>query len=438
MIGESGGVVLRDRTLTGWEHMKFHSTIFGGWFAILILACTCSAQVQTATKPRPVKVRSITAFITIDRAQYRQQMQDALRMLNSAKSMFEKAGYEVQTLRLTTQPFPQYTRGISKIEALNFFKGLDEFGQQQNVMVNIGPAMLANSDDPAEAELLGEILSSTGLFASLMVAGDDGIHWNAVHEAAKVIKYIESHSPDGKNNFDFAATAVMPPYAPFYPGSYHTGEGHQFSIALEGGNFVTDVFAASAGDIQIAQKRLAEQLNEQARAIEAVAHTVEQQSGWAYIGIDPTPAPNGDSSIGAAFEKLNGAKFGSSGTLSVAAAITAAVRGVEAKHAGYSGLMLPPLEDAVLAQRWAEGAYNVDSLLSYSAVCGTGLDTVPLPGDVSEEQLAKMIADVASLAFKWRKPLTARLIPVPGKKAGEDTGHFGPPGMPATTLQSVP
>jgi len=156
------------------------------------------------------------------------------------------------------------------------------------------------------------------------------------------------------------------------------------------------------------------------------------------MGIDPTPAPSGDSSIGAAFEKLNGAKFGSSGTLSVAATITAAVREVQAKRAGYAGLMLPPLEDPVLAQRWTEGTYNIDSLLSYSAVCGTGLDTVPLPGDVSEEQLAKMIGDVASMAFKWHKPLTARLIPVPGKKAGEDTGHFGPPGMPSTTLRALP
>ena len=91
----------------------------------------------------------------------------------------------------------------------------------------------------------------------------------------------------------------------------------------------------------------------------------------------------------------------------------------------------------MLAQRWSEGTYNIDSLLAYSAVCGTGLDTVALPGDVSQQQLEKIIGDVASLAFKWHKPLAARLIPVPGKKAGERT-EFDSPYLTNTTLQPLP
>jgi len=83
--------------------------------------------------------------------------------------------------------------------------------------------------------------------------------------------------------------------------------------------------------------------------------------------------------------------------------------------------MLPLLEDPVLAQRWSEGTYNLDSLLAYSAVCGTGLDAIPLPGDTSQEQLVRIIGDVASLALKWNKPLTARMILAPGKKPGDRT-----------------
>ena len=82
--------------------------------------------------------------------------------------------------------------------------------------------------------------------------------------------------------------------------------------------------------------------------------------------------------------------------------------------------MLPVMEDVVLAQRWAEGRLGLEQLLVYSAVCGTGLDTVPLPGDTSVEDLAKLICDVASLAVRLRKPLSARLLPVPGKRAGRD------------------
>jgi uncharacterized protein (UPF0210 family) len=64
--------------------------------------------------------------------------------------------------------------------------------------------------------------------------------------------------------------------------------------------------------------------------------------------------------------------------------------------------------------------------VSYSAVCGTGLDTVPLPGDVTIEQLARIIGDVATLSVKWNKPLSARLLPVAGRLAGQQTDFSGP------------
>jgi uncharacterized protein (UPF0210 family) len=63
----------------------------------------------------------------------------------------------------------------------------------------------------------------------------------------------------------------------------------------------------------------------------------------------------------------------------------------------------------------------MDSLLAYSSVCAAGLDTIPLPGDLTEEQLARILGDVASLAYKWKKPLAARLVPAPGKKPGDRT-----------------
>jgi len=66
---------------------------------------------------------------------------------------------------------------------------------------------------------------------------------------------------------------------------------------------------------------------------------------------------------------------------------------------------------------------NIGELLQWSAVCGTGLDTVPLPGDVSEGTLARLLFDVAALSVRLHKPLTARLMPLPGKVAG-DPVHF--------------
>jgi uncharacterized protein len=155
------------------------------------------------------------------------------------------------------------------------------------------------------------------------------------------------------------------------------------------------------------------------------------------MGVDPTPAPLGTVSIASAMEAYTGAKFGASGTMTAARIITAAVKAVPVKQVGYSGLMVPVMEDKLLAQRWAEGAYNMDSLLAYSAVCGTGLDTVPLPGDVSQEQLERIFGDVAALATKWGKPLSARLQPVAGKHAGEQTA-FDDPYLFNTVIHAAP
>ena len=108
-------------------------------------------------------------------------------------------------------------------------------------------------------------------------------------------------------------------------------------------------------------------------------------SGWRYVGIDPTPAPGGQASIGAAVESFTGAPFGSPGTETAAAIITRAVKDVPVKQTGYSGLMIPVLEETVLTRRWTEATYGLDSILAYSAVCAGGVDTVPLPGDTSED-----------------------------------------------------
>jgi hypothetical protein len=129
----------------------------------------------------------------------------------------------------------------------------------------------------------------------------------------------------------------------------------------------------------------------------------------------------GEVSIARAIESFTGERFGSSGTMTAAAIITRAVQSVKVKRVGYSGLMVPVLEDAVLSKRWDEGAFSMDALLAYSAVCAGGLDTIPLAGDTGEARLARILSDVATLAFKWQKPLAARLLPAPGRKSGERT-----------------
>lgn len=196
--------------------------------ALLSGAAVAWPAEEPAKSPKP-KVRAITAFLKLDRARYREQVQDTLHMLRRARRAVEAGGYQVANLRITTQPFPGYTRGLSRPDALRFFREYDALAIQESFDANIGPAMLRDADDPAQAQLLAEILSATkSLQASLVIGGEDGIQWKCVQAAAGLMKFVEEHSPGSAANFNFAATAMLAPYAPFYPGSYHLTEGPRF------------------------------------------------------------------------------------------------------------------------------------------------------------------------------------------------------------------
>jgi hypothetical protein len=373
------------------------------------------------TKPQ---VRAITGFVRLDRSRYTQQIGQALKVLRAVREQFEGQGYQVQSLRIVTQPLGDLIKGLSDADALGFLKSLDQLSVQEQFLGNIGPGMLRDSDDPHAMHVLAQALSTLpDLNASAIIADDDGIHWKVIRETAAMIRYVTEHSPHSQGNFNFSATAMLKPYGPFYPGAYFTGDDRRFSIGFQGANVVQQVFARTHGDFDASVKELTQQLTVHARAAEVIGDKVAATSGWTFMGVDPTPAPLADVSIGAAIETYTGARFGTSGTMTASLIITTAVKAVPVRQIGYSGLMVPVMEDKLLARRWAEGSYNTDSLLAYSSVCGTGLDTVPMRGDISEQQLARIYGDVASLAFKWHKPLSARLQPGQGRKAGDQTEY---------------
>jgi hypothetical protein len=407
----------------------------------VVLALSSHLVAQTGSTPTVSsnpKVRAITGFVRMDRGTYQKQIAEALIVLRKAKAEFESAGYEVESLRLTTQPLAELVSGLPEDQALAFLTQLDQLSVKEDFLPNVGPAMVHDSDDQATMHLLERVLSTLpNIEASTIIADETGIHWKTIRRTAELVKYVSEHSPRSQGTFNFTATAMLKPLSPFFPGSYHTGAGKQFAIGFEGANVVRDVFLKDKGDVDSAIADLTAALTRHATIAETVGNKVAAETGWNYVGVDPTPAPLGDVSIAAAIEGFTGARFGSSGTLTAARIITTAVKAVPVKQVGYSGLMVPVMEDKLLAQRWAESAYDIDSLLAYSAVCGTGLDTIPLPGDISLDQMGRIFADVASLATKWNKPLSARLEPIPNKKAGDRT-DFQDPYLFNTTLHPLP
>ena len=420
--------------------MNLRSALHRWLFALLFLsaaASICPAQTNVPEPQAPkTKIRCITAFVRLDRASYQLQISDAVQFLKIAQTTFESRGFTVQTLRIATQPFPEYTQGLSREQALQFFKNLDGLAQMQNVVISIGPAYFAGNDGDAQADLLVEVLKdSKSLFGSLNVTGNSGVNWPAVRAAANLIKKLSDGTVHSEGNFRFAAIASVPQATPFFPAAYLTGLGHQFAVGLESAGEVSSAVSNSA-DISTAKRRLDDLFFQLASTVENVALRIDSERGWTYLGLDLSPAPSKDASIVTAIESISHQPLGSNGTLSAVGAITSAINNVGLRKTGFSGVMLPVLEDPVLAERWSAGLVSIDSLLSYSSVCGTGLDTVPLPGNVTVEQLTHIIGDVATLSVKWNKPLTARLLPVSGKSAGDHT-DFSDPHLLNATIQPL-
>jgi uncharacterized protein (UPF0210 family) len=222
-----------------------------------------------------------------------------------------------------------------------------------------------------------------------------------------------------------AALACVPPFSPFFPAAYHDGGPAGFAIATEAADLAVEAISSSHS-LREARTRLVELIEQHAEALTRGASRVASVTGGRFLGIDFSlaPFPEETRSLGAALEKLGVPAAGLAGTVTAAAILAAALDQAEIHTIGFRGLLLPPLEDAVLARRVAEGILTVSDLMLYSTVCGTGLDTIPLPGDVSPEQLSAQLLDLGALALRHDKPLTARLMPVPGKRAGDEVA-FG-------------
>ncbi len=371
------------------------------------------------------RIRTITAGVHLSSAANIDPAKAAVAFLHQARSRFEAEGYEVQTLRLATQPLAQYLPDWADPSALNAIKALDQFAADNKVACSIGPVITDDQYYAGFAAWAAELAQQTSVSFSCQVASAAlGVHFKTLRTAAEAMHAISRATPGGKGNFNFAAAGFIPPGTPFFPVGWFE-QGMAFSIGLETPNLLAAAFAGSA-DFSDAKQRLKTSMEDALGPVAALASELAQSKRWSYLGIDTSPAPGLDASIGQAIETLTRAPFGSASTLAACATITDVLKGLSIKTCGYSGLMLPVLEDPVLAQRADEGRFGISELLLYSNVCGTGLDVVPLPGDATVDELAAVIADVAALAAKYQKPLSARLFPVPGKGVGEKVRFDNP------------
>ena len=366
-----------------------------------------------------MKVRTVT--VGIPDAFSHEQLQFAVDFSRRCQSRFEANGYEVQTTRVSSQAWNEIS---SLDQVLELDRRVIELGAEFFSLGTIFPHLpqtFTHLDFVPEA-----ISRSNTLFTSAtLTTPSQQIEWQACEKTAAVIQEIAQKTDDGIGNLRFAATMNCPPNTPFFPAAYWQDEGFNVGIGWQAADLAHEAFF-DAPNIEIAMERLKELMEQAGRQIVAIGEEVAQAAGIRFVGLDVSPAPMGTESIAGAIETQLPGRFGERGTLTVAGAITRTLDSLNLPRCGYSGLMLPVLEDEVLGNRSREGCFDLDSLLLYSAVCGTGLDTIPIPGDASVSQIYGILTDVASLSIRWGKPLSVRLFPVPSLGAGELTCFDSP------------
>lgn len=368
-----------------------------------------------------MKIRSITYFDNLLWPLDGSRLQRAKGFITPARETFQGGGYEVQTTRLATPPFPQVLGSQMNKEAVQYAKELEGHLIHDGFdFVSIGPAI---PEIPTSYSILPEILENTqNVFgAGIISSGRNGIIFTAIKACAAAIKRIAGISADGFANLRFAALANVPPGSPFLPAAYHQDPGKPaFAIATEAADLAVEAIG-QASSLEAARSKLVKSIETQAAALSRLGHELEERYGIVFGGIDFSlaPFPRAEQSIGTAIEGFGVPALGDHGSLAAVAFLAEALDQAQFQRTGFSGVMLPVMEDTVLAKRALEGKLAINDLLLYSAVCGTGLDTIPLPGDVSIEQLHAILLDLAALAQRLGKPLTARLMPIPGKQAGD-------------------
>ncbi|MBN1954557.1 MAG: DUF711 family protein [Anaerolineae bacterium] len=380
-----------------------------------------------------MRIRSVTVGTRLAYPLEQERLAPLAAFQQRARALFDQNGLEVQTVRLATQPYPDILSSAGLERAVPFAREMEALCRSLGIdYCSIG-AVIAAGQELAGLSVLPEIIRQTeNIFAAALVAAPAfGINLAAIAAAAEAIVEIAHSTRDGFGNLRFAVLANCAPGAPFFPAAYHQDRDTTFAVATEAADLAVAAFQEAA-TLEEAQANLRRAVEETGQAIERVCRVLAEESGFRFAGIDFSLAPYPETarSIGHAVELLGVDAFGGSATLFAVALIARTLRKAQFPRCGFSSVLLPVLEDRTLARRSVDGLYTIDSLLLYSTVCGTGLDTIPLPGDTSAQELAAILLDVATLALVADKPLTARLMPIPGKSAGDmtdfDFAYFAP------------
>lgn len=382
------------------------------------------------------KVRTITSFLTLqkDKTLWEDSIKKASLFGGDLAQEFNKNGYEVQSIRIVTNAFGEYLDTSSLQTALKDMKELSDILQSDSmpdlrIRFAIGEAKTQN-----EIEMIPYLIKEFADLCNICVnvdADDLSIpNSDLTISCAKVIKKISEITPRGEGNFNFTVNYNCKPLIPYFPASYHNSSDEDcFALGMETPDLLVEALKSLNEEknhnkrLQNSFKVMSESLQYHTTNLIEITNNVKHQYKTKFVGIDTSAAPSKDCSSMVDVYKLLGVDyFGASGTLEASSLLTRVFKSQKGCDlVGFSGLMLAVIEDEGLALATKNDEFDIRALLQYSSVCGIGLDTVPIEGDTTVEKITNICLDTGTLAYRLNKPLTVRLFPMEGLKAGDIT-----------------
>ena len=388
------------------------------------------------TSPALCRIRAITAFATLSPAQntWADTLAAAKHQCDRLAAAFAQEGYTVQSVRIVANPFGEYLdtsspaaakQGLARIR--DILGSLNQNGLR--IRFAIGEARSAE-----EIALLPELIRDYGDLSNACVniaADENGIPEHAqIERCTAAVQEIARITPRGEGNFNFTVNFNCAPLIPYFPAGYHRGaQGDCIVVGLETPDLLAAALRAlnppadQSVFLQAAYTAMRQALQYHANRVQEIIAATALDGGWRYAGMDTSAAPSKNcTSMAEIYRLLRVPHFGAAGSIEASALLTRVFKTLENVRAiGFSGLMLAVTEDSGLAQASQIPTFDLRALLTYSSVCGIGLDTVPIPGDTPADRITALMRDTGTMAFRLNKPLTVRLFPVPSLKAGDIT-----------------
>ena len=369
----------------------------------------------------------------------------ARKLVGTCDEIGEKYGIPVVNKRISVSPVAVVGAPFSSTDLVQVAHTLNTAAADVGVDFIGGFSALVEKGiakgDRALMDAIPHALVETDrVCASVNVASSRaGINIDAVYLMAKRIKEAASLSADrdGIAAAKLCVFANIPQDVPFMAGAY-LGIGEPdavINVGVSGPGVVKKAIdraleADSSLDLgQIADiiKTTAYKVTRVGELIgREVAETLNIQFGVVDLSLAPTP--NVGDSVGEIFQSLGLKSIGVPGTTAALALLNDAVKKggafASSKVGGLSGAFIPVSEDLNISESAAAGFLTIEKLEAITSVCSVGLDMVAIPGDTSVETLAAIIADEMAIGVINKKTTATRIIPVPGKKAGE-SAFFG-------------